>query len=189
MKLKNKLFIGLAIVASVISLNAATVVAVLPQSGVPVINSPAATATNQIFGTTTNGLWPKQVFAGTSVTNVTPVKIVGAHTAIEFDVQLNTASGATNANVILQLGRSVSGQTPTNAWGTNCKIEWFTTITNILPASAVADKTYTSVTLLGPSTGQSIAPADGAVTTLYLGWITNPSGMTVTNYQVYVNSL
>lgn len=152
--------------------------------------------TNQVVGTNGIFLYPSYVAANTSVTNVIPFSVnTGSHVAIETDVQITGPTAATTTNIIWQLGRSVRAVTdqnpsvnPTNAAATGWVIDWFGTITNTLPASAAGSNTYTATALFGPVTGQSSGAGDGAATTFYLGWVTTPANVTMTNYSVWFNT-
>jgi hypothetical protein len=107
--------------------------------------------------------------------------------ALEFNTQVTAATAASVTNVIVQIGRSVSGGSPTNAVGTNLKVEWFGTFTNTLPASAAANTTYTAIAQLGPVSGFSTGGAEGALSRIYIGWITAPANVTLTNYSIYAS--
>lgn len=187
-----KKFLPIALVAAMavtmLSI-AATSIGVLPKAGSPIINTSSGTVTNQILSTTNTVAWPTCILSGQSVTNVTAFSVSsGTHLVIEMDNQITTAAAAGTTNIIYQIGRNVSGGSPTNALGTGLKIEWFATITNILPASAAANTTYTKCICFGPQTGYTDGPFEGGCTTFYVGWITAPANLTVTNSQVYVNS-
>ena len=163
------------------------------QPGIPslIVNSVGGPTNQAVLSTNLN--WPSYIAAGTSVTNVTPFSVAGTHEAIQLNVALTTTNGPVATNVIFQLGRSVQlpNQMPsggvTNAAGTSMNIEWFATITNTIPAAQAVGAVSVSHALFGPVTGYSSGPGDGAVTTYYLGWITAPTGLTLTNYSVWVN--
>lgn len=154
----------------------------------PIINSASTTKTNQTVGTGTNWVWPVRIDAATSVTNVTAIDVTsGSSLALEFDVQ-TTAGGSAATNIIVQLGRSVSGGSPTNAVGTGLKVEWVGSITNTLPASFTNNQTYTACSQLGGLTGFSTGVSEGAMNTIYVGWITTPTGVAITNYSIYAKT-
>ena len=152
--------------------------------GTPVINSASTTATNLTFGANTNGIWPCYIPASTSFTNVTAFPVSnGKLASIEFNVASSQASAS---NVVWQIGRSVSGNSPTNSTATGAKIEWFATYTNTLPN--VANQVATGIAQFGePSSSGIVNYGDGACTTFYIGWVTTPALTTLTNYSVYVN--
>ena len=149
-------------------------------SAYPVINS----------ASTTNGVvnfpaWPISVAASTSVTNVTFVNVAGGSTvAVQFTASAMQTNGGA---VTLRLGRNVQGGSPTNAVGTGLNIEWFDTLTNTLPANT-ATSANTVVGLYATPTTMGNVSGDGACNGLYLGWITTPANVTLTNYSVYVNN-
>lgn len=185
MKALKHILATLALFATV----AVSVQAAPPNLGMTPVVSPSTTRTNGAVGTGTNWVWPSCIFAGASVTNVTAIDVsAGQALALEFNAQCTTAQGVSATNIIVQLGRSVSGGIPTNALGTGVKIEWFGTITNTLPASAAANTTYTSVSQFGPVNGFSTGGAEGALQTIYIGWITAPANTIVTNYSIYAKT-
>ena len=144
---------------------------------------------NGVISTNTAVAWPVGIAPSTSVTNVTPVYVTGKDVALQFTAQAMQTNGGT---VVAQLGRSV--QLPntmpaggvTNAAGTGLNIEWFGTITNVLPANT-ATSLNSQISLFGPTLNQGSA-GDGAITTFYVGWITTPANVTLTNYSIWAAS-
>jgi len=172
--------------------SAATVVGVLP-NGPSVSSIGNGSYTNQLFGVNTNGIWPGGIYAGQTVTNITPVTIDSntKTVGIQLNSQVMATIGACPTNHIWFLGRNIQGGSPTNAIGTGLNIEWFATVTNTIPASAVVGTVYTSTTTIGPVNGVTTAGAPSATTldgysTLYIGGCVAPANCEVTNYQFYV---
>lgn len=150
--------------------------------------------TNQLFGVNTNGIWPSCILPGQSVTNVTPIAVNGTQVSFQFDAQVTVTAAASPTNIIAHIGRSVRlpqnmpSRGISNAIATGATIDWFATITNQLPSSAVANTTYTApIATFGPQTGFTTGAAEGGCTTFYLGWIDAPANLTVTNWQITVN--
>lgn len=176
-----------------LSANAATIIGVLPSTSV--VNS-TGNPTNQIFGVNTNGIWPSDVVAGGTVTNVTAFPLPAGTKTVAFQMnsQVMATMGASTTNHIWFLGRNVQGGYPTNSIGSGLNIEWFTTITNTLPASGVAGTIYTATATLGPVSGQSAAGTPAAntlagYTTLYIGGCVAPANCVITNYSLFVNAI
>ena len=198
MKTLNKIS-RVALVTEILALLplAALAGAYYPVSGTAWWQTAAATGpTNQIVLFTNGvGLWPSSIYAGQSITNVTPFQVAnGKDVAIQMNNQLVTANGSTPTNVVYLIGRSVQSPSTmpaggvTNAAGTGLNIEWFTTLTNTAPASLAANTTFTSHALFGPVLGYSSGLGDGAVNWFYLGVVTAPTTIAVTNSSVWINN-
>jgi hypothetical protein len=173
--------------------SAATIIGVLP-NGPSVTSIGNSSYTNQLFGVNTNGIWPGGIYAGGTVTNITAVSLAPdtKTVGIQMNSQVMATIGASPTNHIWFLGRNIQGGAPTNAIGTGLNIEWFATVTNTIPASAVVSTVYTSTTTIGPVTGATTAGAPSATTlagysTLYIGGCVAPANCAVTNYQFYVS--
>lgn len=160
-----------------------------------VVNSIGANTNYAPAAVSTNLTWPASLPGGVSITNVTAINVANSRSiAFQMNCQITASDAASVTNVIFQIGRSV--QTPnsmpaggiTNGFGNGLNIEWFATITNQLPASAAANTTYTSHALFGPQLGYSSGAFEDAMTTYYIGYIQPPANLTVTNYQVWVNT-
>lgn len=174
-----------AFALSLFAAQAATTIGTLPNA--PLINSQNTTQTNTSFGSTTNGIWPNFIPPSTIVTNVTKVSTTGGKdVAIQFSAAPLGAND--NSNIVVQIGRNISGDAPTNAAGTGCRIEWFATLTNQL--SLVAGQQTTVCYLYGAANATTYGdvPGDGACTTFYVNYINVPALTTLTNYQIFVNS-
>jgi len=177
-------------------------VGVNPQYGIPVVSSytlsnniaiantnttatyTTVTTNNGVAVTNTLTAWPGYIAASTTVTNISYVaSYVGFHAAVQFTASANQTNGG---SVILQLARNIQGGAITNAQGTGLNLDLFATVTNTLPANTATSPT-TTCWLLGPVNGQGYF-GDGAIPNLYIYSITTPANVTLTNYQVYVNT-
>lgn len=183
----KKILLSCAVLALTVSVFAADVLR-YPSSQQPVINSAATTATNLTFGANTNGIWPCYIPASTAVTNVTAVDVSNGKVAT---IQFTAAASQTNGGIVLlSIGRSVQGLYPTNSSGGGAGIEWVGVITNTLPANTAttANTVCYTISEQQPATALNGTPlALGANTRIYLGTITTPANVTLTNYAVYVN--
>ena len=195
-----KKFIKLTALAVASILTAASALAagyyITPQSG-PVQVLTSATTSTALIPASTNLVWPNAIPASSTATNVTVVSTAaGLHLALQFTGQATTTNGG---NVIIQLGRSVQlpGQMPaggvTNAVGTGLNIEWFATVTNTFPQNINGQSTnYNTFNFLfGPILGNGAGngtggnQGEGAITTTYIGWITTPANLVLTNYSAW----
>ena len=129
------------------------------------------------------GLWTNQITANTIYTNVFrfPSK-EGKDAAFEWFGQ--TVSG-TVTNQIIQLGRSITGNSVTNILGAGLiGVDWFATVTN----TSIITTTGTTFTfILNPFTTE---PVKGAFNCIYVQWLSNPAGGgTLTNSYIKMNAL
>ena len=167
-----------------------------PQSGPTQVIAPSTTST-ALIPASTNLVWPSSIPASSTATNVTVISTAnGTHLALQFTGQATTTNGG---NVIVQLGRSVQlpGSMPaggvTNAIGTGLNIEWYATVTNAFPQNINGQSTnYNTFNFLfgpvlgnGNGNGTGGNQGEGAITTTYIGWITTPANLVLTNYSVW----
>ena len=182
-----KKFLAITMAVCMIAFAFLSTAAVSNLGSSPVIQSNSTTNTATV-NTNSPMAWPCFIAAGTTVTNVTKIDVSGGETvALQCTCSALQPNGG---NVIVQLGRNIQGTSATNSVGTGMNIEWFATITNALPVDGTATSPKTVCYTFGPPTGAAsggTGATEGAVNAFYVGWITCPANLTLTNYYIWAS--
>lgn len=142
---------------------------------VPSLGINSANSTTNIVQ---NGLWPSSLPASSTLTNITAFPVSGGtHAFFQFVASATTTNGG---NVTYTIGRNNGAallvpSTPSQIAGQG--IEWFSTFTQTLPANTATTATTSCTNFYDANGG-------GGVGTFYIGIITTPANVILTNYSV-----